>query len=331
MTPMWQTLLKIMVLIFALITAIVLISCEMSKRHLAETSANNAASEVTMLRLILREMDSQKHGADQIEESIRKTFVVSDDPGLTVWNTTTADSAPFMPIPTKPGDPPQNQSPIPEPKHHYHQYHSLSQPDQYFKGTKPETVQADQPAQHRRPSDSKYWPPSKPLENATATAGHRPCGKDSNEEVKSFCSQVDNYPDLTALKTKLETKFAKFFLDDLQPTDVSARVGSTNEEEYLCKSSRRIMYPKKGLRADNTWQLIVNNEEFKQGIQFEECEGADLPCDYASNFANNYKPICRQHYVLQNLASIENEGKLDVVQQAFKIPSCCKCALLKLI
>ncbi|XP_016969610.1 protein spaetzle isoform X12 [Drosophila rhopaloa] len=198
-------------------------------------------------------------------------------------------------------------------------------------GTKPETVQADQPAQHRRPSDSKYWPPSKPLENATATAGHRPCGKDSNEEVKSFCSQVDNYPDLTALKTKLETKFAKFFLDDLQPTDVSARVGSTNEEEYLCKSSRRIMYPKKGLRADNTWQLIVNNEEFKQGIQFEECEGADLPCDYASNFANNYKPICRQHYVLQNLASIENEGKLDVVQQAFKIPSCCKCALLKLI
>ncbi|XP_016969606.1 protein spaetzle isoform X9 [Drosophila rhopaloa] len=258
MTPMWQTLLKIMVLIFALITAIVLISCEMSKRHLAETSANNAASEVTMLRLILREMDSQK-------------------------------------------------------------------------GTKPETVQADQPAQHRRPSDSKYWPPSKPLENATATAGHRPCGKDSNEEVKSFCSQVDNYPDLTALKTKLETKFAKFFLDDLQPTDVSARVGSTNEEEYLCKSSRRIMYPKKGLRADNTWQLIVNNEEFKQGIQFEECEGADLPCDYASNFANNYKPICRQHYVLQNLASIENEGKLDVVQQAFKIPSCCKCALLKLI
>ncbi|XP_016969608.1 protein spaetzle isoform X10 [Drosophila rhopaloa] len=253
MTPMWQTLLKIMVLIFALITA---------------------------------------HGADQIEESIRKTFVVSDDPGLTVWN-----------------------------------------------GTKPETVQADQPAQHRRPSDTivfpdssgKYWPPSKPLENATATAGHRPCGKDSNEEVKSFCSQVDNYPDLTALKTKLETKFAKFFLDDLQPTDVSARVGSTNEEEYLCKSSRRIMYPKKGLRADNTWQLIVNNEEFKQGIQFEECEGADLPCDYASNFANNYKPICRQHYVLQNLASIENEGKLDVVQQAFKIPSCCKCALLKLI
>ncbi|XP_052834755.1 protein spaetzle isoform X6 [Drosophila gunungcola] len=256
MTPMWQTLLKILVLLFAMFTA-----------------------------------------------------------------TTTADSAPLMPIPTKSGDPPQNQSP----NRHYHQYHSLSQPDQYFKGSKPDAVQADQPekpAQHRVPSNTFVFPDS------SGTFRYQPCGKDSNEESRSFCTQVDDYPDLSALKVKLENKFAKFFLDDLQPTDVSARVGSPDDDEvFLCKTNRRIMYPKKGQRADNTWQLIVNNEEYKQGIQIEECEGADQPCDYTANFPNTYKPICKQHYVLQNLASIETSGKLDVVQQTFKIPSCCKCAL----
>lgn len=98
------------------------------------------------------------------------------------------------------------------------------------------------------------------------------CGDEPNQESKSFCTQVDNYPDLSALKQKLAGKFAKFFNDDLQPTDVSARVGSVDDEAFLCKTNRRILYPKKGMKADNTWQLIVNDEDFKQGVQIEECE-----------------------------------------------------------
>ncbi|XP_052834751.1 protein spaetzle isoform X2 [Drosophila gunungcola] len=323
MTPMWQTLLKILVLLFAMFTAIVLICSEMSKRHDAESLAINATKELAVLRYYIKRLQlkevtdfesmPKELKAMENDAALEDIFIVTNEPGVILWNTTTADSAPLMPIPTKSGDPPQNQSP----NRHYHQYHSLSQPDQYFKGSKPDAVQADQPekpAQHRVPSNSTFR--------------YQPCGKDSNEESRSFCTQVDDYPDLSALKVKLENKFAKFFLDDLQPTDVSARVGSPDDDEvFLCKTNRRIMYPKKGQRADNTWQLIVNNEEYKQGIQIEECEGADQPCDYTANFPNTYKPICKQHYVLQNLASIETSGKLDVVQQTFKIPSCCKCAL----
>ncbi|XP_017131753.1 protein spaetzle isoform X3 [Drosophila elegans] len=331
MTPMWQTLLKILVLLFAMFTAIVLICSEMSKRHDAESLAMNATKELAVLRHFLMRLQPKKATdvesmpkelkAMENDAALEDIFIVTNEPGVILWNTTTADSAPLMPIPTKSGDPPQNQSP----NRHYHQYHSLSQPDQYFKGTKPGAVQADQPekpAQHRVPSNTFVFPDS------SGTFRYQPCGKDSNEESRSFCTQVDDYPDLSGLKMKLENKFAKFFLDDLQPTDVSARVGSPDDDEvFLCKTNRRIMYPKKGQRADNTWQLIVNNEEYKQGIQIEECEGADQPCDYTANFPNTYKPICKQHYVLQNLASIETSGKLDVVQQTFKIPSCCKCAL----
>nr|AAF98124.1 spatzle alternatively spliced isoform 11.32 [Drosophila melanogaster] len=135
-----------------------------------------------------------------------------------------------------------------------------------------------------------------------------------------------DYPDLSGLTHKLKNNFAKFFSNDLQPTDVSSRVGGS-DERFLCRSIRKLVYPKKGLRADDTWQLIVNNDEYKQAIQIEECEGADQPCDFAANFPQSYNPICKQHYTQQTLASIKSDGELDVVQNSFKIPSCCKCAL----
>ncbi|XP_017083004.2 protein spaetzle isoform X10 [Drosophila eugracilis] len=259
--------------------------------------------------------------------------------------TTTADSAPFMPIPTKRADPPQKQSPIPEPNRHYHQYHSLNQPDQYFKVQRSpdgklnlvfndtfvslqETsteVLSDQPPSPRHPSDFKTRPPTtRPLKNVTKSL--RPCGNAVSQDSKTFCSEVDYYPDLSGLKQKLENNFSKFFFNDLQPTEVSSR-SDVAEERFFCKSTRRLMYPKKGMKTDNTWQLIVNNDDYKQAIQIEECEEEGQPCDYATNFPNTYKPFCKQLYMQQSLASIKNEGELDVVQENFLIPSCCKCAL----
>ncbi|XP_026839662.1 protein spaetzle isoform X10 [Drosophila erecta] len=249
-----------------------------------------------------------------------------------LFATTTADSAPFMPIPTQRDDPPQkqnlnlNQSPIPEMNRHYHQYHSLIQPDQYFKRTDAE-VQSEQPSTPRHPSDIKYRPPQsppRPLRNLTQE--HNPCAKGDSPVSKTFCTEVDDYPDLSGLTLKLKNNFAKFFSNEFQPTDVGPRLGDA-DERFLCSSTRRLVYPRKGIVADNTWQYIVNNDEYKQAIQVEECEGDGQPCDFAANFPQNYNPICKQHYTQQTLASIKNDGKVDVVQQSFRIPSCCKCAL----
>ncbi|XP_036675615.3 protein spaetzle isoform X11 [Drosophila suzukii] len=252
-------------------------------------------------------------------------------------STTTTDSASFMPIPTQRGGTSQspnrnqkhnqNQSPIPDPNRHYHQYHSLSQSDQdqYFKNVSAE-VQSDQP-QHlqRHPSDTTYRPPltpPQPLVNATNRL--KPCRNNSSDQLKTFCTEVDDYPNLSKFKVKLEQTYAKFFMNNAQPTDVSSRVGGDPDEMYLCKSNRRLIFPKKGQKSDNTWQLIVNDEEYKQGIQIEECEGDGKPCDFASNFPQHYRPICKQHYIQQTLVSIQGD---DVGQGSFKIPSCCKCAL----
>ncbi|XP_017036983.1 protein spaetzle isoform X3 [Drosophila kikkawai] len=373
MPPMWFKMIKVLVLLFALFTTIVCINSEISKRREAEAAAANAAAELAALKAaasgsssgnskgsdvdmsgftsenvlaILRGPNKTKElQAKDLNKILEELFIVNDDKGLHLFNTTTADSAPsspVMPIPTmlaaqpQPQSQSQRQSPVQT--SHYHQYHGLSQPDQYFKGTNAQAqVQQQQqqpqqqstPAPHirRPPSDTFVFPGSE--KRYLNVSNSSQCGDEPNQESKSFCTQVDNYPDLSALKQKLAGKFARFFNDELQPQDVSARVGTADDEVFLCRTNRRILYPKKGLKADNSWQLIVNDEEFKQGIQIEECEEKDLPCGYAENFPQRYKPVCRQHFVMRNLASIPNSGQLDVVQDVFKIPSCCKCVLVK--
>ncbi|KAH8382418.1 hypothetical protein KR009_003390, partial [Drosophila setifemur] len=321
MPPMWYKLLKIVLLLFALFTTL---------------------------------------PAKDLETILGEIFQVNHEEGVHLFNTTIAGSAPLMPINTMLGDQPQNpnphtntnqnqkQSPNPRSTSHYHQYHSLSQKDQYFKvqrspdgklnlvfndtfvslqGTNPQT-QSDQAATTRIPNSGPIVFPGTEHQALAQLAPknrsvEQQCADDPKQMSKSFCTQVENYPDLSGLKLKLGM-FAKFFNDEPQPTDVSARVGAA-DEIYLCKSNRRIMYPKKGQKTDDTWQLIVNDKDYKQGILVEECQYPDEPCDFKEMFPQNYKPICRQHYVTRTLASIVGG---DVVPDVFKIPSCCKCALI---
>ncbi|XP_026839653.1 protein spaetzle isoform X2 [Drosophila erecta] len=359
MTPMWISLFKILLLVFALFATIVYINIQLSKRHEAEVRAAKTEAEYNALLASMSKNGTGKpassylqYEAKDFEHIIKELFKITNDEGVVLFNTT-ADSAPFMPIPTQRDDPPQkqnlnlNQSPIPEMNRHYHQYHSLIQPDQYFKVQRSPNgklnlvfndtfvslqrtdaeVQSEQPSTPRHPSDIKYRPPQsppRPLRNLTQE--HNPCAKGDSPVSKTFCTEVDDYPDLSGLTLKLKNNFAKFFSNEFQPTDVGPRLGDA-DERFLCSSTRRLVYPRKGIVADNTWQYIVNNDEYKQAIQVEECEGDGQPCDFAANFPQNYNPICKQHYTQQTLASIKNDGKVDVVQQSFRIPSCCKCAL----
>ncbi|XP_003736417.3 protein spaetzle isoform X6 [Drosophila pseudoobscura] len=279
--------------------------------------------------------------ATDLDVLITEIFKVTDDAGVHIFDTTITDNAPLMPIhtmidhqsqpqqPTQPQSKPQAQ-PQPQPSH-YHQYHSLSQQDQYFKGTNPTTVpeQQDQAQRTRQPPENPVMHHMKTTTPPVIKRDIPQCVEDqANHKSKSFCTQVENYPDLSLIKGKLSQNFSNFFSDpEPVPVDISSRLGP-NDEVFLCRSRRRYLYPKSGLKSDNTWQFIVNNDEFKQGILIEECENEEMPCDYSLSFPQRYKPICKQHYVLRMLASIRNtSGELDVGQESFKIPSCCKCVL----
>ncbi|XP_039493713.1 protein spaetzle isoform X10 [Drosophila santomea] len=197
-------------------------------------------------------------------------------------------------------------------------------------------MQSDQTSPPRHHSNSFVFPDSPLVNQHTSqappphsqndTKDQNPCSKGNMHKHKTFCTEVDDYPDISSLTQKLKTNFSKFFGNDFQPTDVGSRFGDA-DERFLCRSIRRTIQPKKGIKADNTWEYIINTDEFKQSIQIEECEGENQACDFAANFPQNYNPVCKQHYTQQTLASLKSDGKLDVVLEAFMIPSCCKCAL----
>ncbi|XP_064552917.1 protein spaetzle isoform X6 [Drosophila montana] len=309
MPPTWWKLIKIM-LLFALFATIVYINSEMSKRRSeaaaaeANSSSNDTMSFVSdnllhMMRTKAQEQDPSKEQqpqrdpgelpAEDIDERVRSIFKVHDGHGVMLFNSTAQQQPPQQP--------PKQQ----------------------------------QPQQPRRPiSDIIVFPDSidkyRPAQPAPIDTGDLQC-VDGFNQSRSFCTKVNNYPDLSGLKGILSRRFANFFSDEPQPTDFGLRMN--DDEQYLCNSHVRYLYPKLGQRLDQSWQYIVNTDEFKQGILIEECDHEGESCQFLDSFPNNYVPVCKQHYVIRHLATINNasSGQPEVANEPFKIPSCCKCVI----
>ncbi|XP_030370797.1 protein spaetzle [Scaptodrosophila lebanonensis] len=253
----------------------------------------------------------------------------------------------------------QEQIPIPMPNpqpNHYHQYQSLTNEQQTFKVQRSpdgklslvfndplvslqQTAQQPQP-NVQQPSKKPRQPISDTFVFPDQTAIHRPvtpaplpvdtgshqCA-DGFKESRSFCTKVKNYPDISNLKDVLSRNFAGFFSDEQQPVELGVRMDGS--EQVLCKSRTKYLYPELGQSLDQSWHVIVNTEEFKQGIRVEECEDEGQPCNFLDSFYNNYQPVCKQHYILKHLATINNStgGETTVRKSPIKIPSCCKCVI----
>ncbi|KAM8704969.1 hypothetical protein ACLKA7_009430 [Drosophila subpalustris] len=242
----------------------------------------------------------------------------------------------------------------PKPKH-YHQYQSLNHQQQSFKVQRSpdgklnlvfndpiislqsttqqqsqgqSSPQMPKPTPRRPISDNKYRTrqPTPPTSPSTIDTGDHQC-VDGFNQSRSFCTKVNNYPDLSGLKGILSRRFANFFSDEPQPTDVGLRIN--DDEQYLCNSHVRYLYPKLGQRLDHSWQYIVNTDDFKQGILIEECDDEGEKCQFLDGLPNNYVSICKQHYVIRHLATVNNvsTGQPEVANEPFKIPSCCKCVI----
>lgn len=90
----------------------------------------------------------------------------------------------------------------------------------------------------------------------------------------TFCEGSDSYP-TTEFKSILQEakKYTELFGSDLvNPVAIGNRFGEDeDDEEQLCPSQVRLVYPQIGLTRDNTWKYIVNQSNYTQGIRVEEC------------------------------------------------------------
>lgn len=65
-----------------------------------------------------------------------------------------------------------------------------------------------------------------------------------------------------------------YFAEDvIEPVNISSRrLNLEDDEEFLCKSHTKVIFPEAGVNEDYDWMVIVNIPDYKQGIRIELCE-----------------------------------------------------------
>lgn len=85
----------------------------------------------------------------------------------------------------------------------------------------------------------------------------------------TYCTEIPDYP-LNVLKNLDLEKFLPYFNDDIEENVVQTRLNAP-EEESLCDSISKKIYPRQGWTQDNQMLIIINHDKYRQGILVEEC------------------------------------------------------------
>jgi hypothetical protein len=85
---------------------------------------------------------------------------------------------------------------------------------------------------------------------------------------------VPNYPKeyVSQILRNQVSKFNEFFGEDIVISpNISQRFDTGEFEETLCHSSEVLVYPKAAQTKDDQWKLVINEEQYKQGVRVERC------------------------------------------------------------
>ncbi|XP_065371998.1 protein spaetzle-like isoform X2 [Calliphora vicina] len=190
---------------------------------------------------------------------------------------------------------------------------------------------------HTLSKDSVHFPTEEPEPERTVAKRKEPVDtndcveKDGATNGKPFCTQLRNYPEKSHLEQIIKQRFSNlesFFGEDLVlPQNISQRMNNEPNEEFLCKSRVRVIYPQAGVDREYNWLVIVNIPKYKQGIRIEECinEGSTCGENTGLSLPNRYKATCKQSYIYRSLVAYTSDD--TVIKEQFKMPSCCKCVL----
>lgn len=93
----------------------------------------------------------------------------------------------------------------------------------------------------------------------------------------------------------------------------------------LCETTRSIYFPETALNKRNQAMLIVNVENYTQGVTIVKCRNPNGPCgELASSFPSGSQSSCHQKYTYRHLVAINAKDGNHVVD-SFAMPSCCVC------
>uniref|UniRef100_A0A1B6FB50 Spaetzle domain-containing protein n=1 Tax=Cuerna arida TaxID=1464854 RepID=A0A1B6FB50_9HEMI len=151
---------------------------------------------------------------------------------------------------------------------------------------------------------------------------------------QDFCETADDYP--TDHINEMIKKQPKYILDQLYTEaddyDINKFNPSAAGETPLCAASNTVVYPKKGKAKDGTFEFIVNDSDYKQGVRVEAClsQTNNNQCNIPGSLSIGYTSYCVQKHIQRTLVVVDKSspGLTGFVTKPFEFPSCCSCVIV---
>lgn len=109
------------------------------------------------------------------------------------------------------------------------------------------------------------------------------------ENNQPYCTKNDHYPIeyVSRLLKQYAHEYDDAFSSDLTTNDVVFRIDAM-DEDYLCDSFEKVIYPTSGKRKDGTELYIFNTDDHRQGVRVSLCQNRGEPCKMTENFPLGY-------------------------------------------
>merc|ERR1712141_131364 len=141
-----------------------------------------------------------------------------------------------------------------------------------------------------------------------------------------FCDGITDYPtNINIADSVVASRLIRNAIFDAKPnftTESPVLRSNFLKESRACDHRKGTVYPKKAKNIEGKFVFIVNDEQYRQSVEIEQCVSEGDPCQNDSD-APLPTTVCRQKYATYRMYVINQEGRQ--VYDSFSLPSACLC------
>merc|ERR1712232_261432 len=141
-----------------------------------------------------------------------------------------------------------------------------------------------------------------------------------------FCDGITDYPtNINIADSVVASRLIRNAIFDAKPnftTETPLLRSNFLKESRSCDHRKGTVYPKKAKNIEGKFVFIVNDEQYRQSVEIEQCISEGDPCQNDSD-APLPTTVCRQKFATYRMYVINEEGRQ--VYDSFSLPSACLC------
>lgn len=124
-----------------------------------------------------------------------------------------------------------------------------------------------------------------------------------------FCDNITDYPtNINILDSVVASRLIKNAIFDPKPTGGIQQRTSFIKESRACDNRKGTVYPKKAKNIEGEFVFIVNDDQYRQAVEIEQCLGEGEVCLTDSD-APLPTTVCRQKFATYRMYVINQAGR----------------------